>query len=148
MDLNPDQNFTLAYDSNIPRQAGLSGSSGIVTAALNCLLKHYQIEDHVPVHDRPGLVLSAENELGITAGLQDRVIQVGPWNQPWRVCRASFNLEVGQRPASCMANKYTAQGCTTLDPAGRASSWPMACCTNCLLGGIWRQDVWGCYTTT
>ena len=29
-----------------------------------------------PVHERPNLVLSAEEELGITAGLQDRVVQV------------------------------------------------------------------------
>ena len=30
----------------------------------------------VPVAERPQLILSAEEELGITAGLQDRVIQV------------------------------------------------------------------------
>jgi glucuronokinase len=28
------------------------------------------------MHERPNLVLSAEEELGITAGLQDRVVQV------------------------------------------------------------------------
>ena len=30
----------------------------------------------IPLLQRPGLVLAAEQELGITAGLQDRVIQV------------------------------------------------------------------------
>lgn len=30
----------------------------------------------IPLAVRPGLVLAAEQELGITAGLQDRVIQV------------------------------------------------------------------------
>jgi len=30
----------------------------------------------IPVVERPGLVLKAEEELGITAGLQDRVVQV------------------------------------------------------------------------
>ncbi len=46
-------------------------------AALNCLLLHYGVPDEVlPVAERPSLVLSAESELGITAGLQDRVIQV------------------------------------------------------------------------
>ena len=30
----------------------------------------------VPVVERPGLVLRAEEDLGITAGLQDRVVQV------------------------------------------------------------------------
>ncbi len=28
------------------------------------------------MHERPNLVLSVEEELGITAGLQDRVVQV------------------------------------------------------------------------
>lgn len=32
--------------------------------------------NRVPVTERPQLILSAEEELGITAGLQDRVIQV------------------------------------------------------------------------
>lgn len=44
---------------------------------LNCLLQYFQVADSVlPVQQRPSLVLSAEGELGITAGLQDRVIQV------------------------------------------------------------------------
>lgn len=54
-----------------------SGSSAIALAGLNCLMRYYGVEGSVPVEDRPGLVLSAEEELGITAGLQDRVIQVG-----------------------------------------------------------------------
>ncbi|EIE18683.1 ribosomal protein S5 domain 2-like protein [Coccomyxa subellipsoidea C-169] len=70
------KNFTLSYETNIPRQAGLSGSSAIVCAALNCLLDFYGVADRFPVHERPNLVLSAEEELGITAGLQDRVVQV------------------------------------------------------------------------
>jgi hypothetical protein len=46
-------------------------------AGLNCLLEYFQVQDSVlPVQQRPSLVLSAEAELGITAGLQDRVIQV------------------------------------------------------------------------
>eukprot|EP00897_Mesotaenium_endlicherianum_P003906 jgi/Mesen1/3543/ME000198S02745 len=70
------KNFTLSYDTNIPRQAGLSGSSAIVCAALSCLLRFYEVEHLVPLAERPSLILSAETELGITAGLQDRVIQV------------------------------------------------------------------------
>ncbi|XP_031484991.1 glucuronokinase 1-like isoform X2 [Nymphaea colorata] len=69
-------NFTLSYDTNIPRQAGLSGSSAIVCAALNCLLDFYMVRHLVKVEIRPNLILSAENELGIVAGLQDRVAQV------------------------------------------------------------------------
>lgn len=69
-------NFTLSYDTNIPRQTGLSGSSAIVTAALNCLLDFYKVRHLIKVEIRPKLVLSAEQELGIVAGLQDRVAQV------------------------------------------------------------------------
>ncbi len=69
--------FSLAYSSCIPRQSGLSGSSAIACAALNCLLEHYGVQQLVPVSDRPGLVLGAEQELGIAAGWMDRVIQVG-----------------------------------------------------------------------
>ncbi|KAL5793268.1 hypothetical protein ACOSP7_001862 [Xanthoceras sorbifolium] len=70
------RNFTLSYDTNIPRQTGLSGSSAIVCAALNCLLDFYKVRRLVKVEVRPNLVLSAEKELGIVAGLQDRVAQV------------------------------------------------------------------------
>lgn len=38
-------NFTLSYATTIPRQAGLSGSSAIVCAALNCLLDFYGVAD-------------------------------------------------------------------------------------------------------
>ncbi|KAK9806753.1 hypothetical protein WJX72_001492 [[Myrmecia] bisecta] len=72
----PETGFTLSYDTNIPRQTGLSGSSAIVCAALNCLMKLHGVGNSIPMIDRPALVLSAEQELGITAGLQDRVIQV------------------------------------------------------------------------
>eukprot|EP00249_Psilotum_nudum_P019473 c27271_g2_i1 orf=1449-2345(+) len=69
-------NFTLSYDTNIPRQAGLSGSSAIVCAALNCLLEFYDVGHLVKVENRPRLILTAEEDIGITAGLQDRVVQV------------------------------------------------------------------------
>ncbi|PIA38830.1 hypothetical protein AQUCO_02700196v1 [Aquilegia coerulea] len=69
-------NFTLSYDTNIPRQTGLSGSSAIVCATLNCLLDFYNVRNLVKVEVRPNLILSAEKELGIVAGLQDRVAQV------------------------------------------------------------------------
>lgn len=69
-------NFTLSYDTNIPRQTGLSGSSAIVCAALSCLLDFYDVRHLIKVEVRPNLVLNAEKELGIVAGLQDRVAQV------------------------------------------------------------------------
>lgn len=50
----------------------------LLHAGLNCLLQFFGVPESVlHVQQRPSLVLSAEAELGITAGLQDRVIQVG-----------------------------------------------------------------------
>jgi glucuronokinase len=69
------KNFTLQYDSDIPRQVGLGGSSAIVTAALKGLMKFYGVS--IPKEYLPSLILEAElGELGISAGFQDRVIQV------------------------------------------------------------------------
>jgi len=69
-----DRNFSIRYETNIPRQVGLAGSSAIIVATLRCLMEHYGIE--VPLEVQPSFVLSVEREeLGITAGLQDRVIQ-------------------------------------------------------------------------
>ncbi|MDX9973978.1 MAG: GHMP kinase, partial [FCB group bacterium] len=70
-----DRNFSIRYRSNIPRRVGLAGSSALVTATLRCLMEFYDVE--IPKHIQPGLILSVEmEELGISAGLQDRVIQV------------------------------------------------------------------------
>ena len=69
-----DQNFSVRYETNIPRQVGLAGSSAIIVATLRCLMKFYGID--IPIEQQPSLVLSVETEeLGISAGLQDRVIQ-------------------------------------------------------------------------
>lgn len=65
--------FSLKYKTNIPKQTGLSGSSSIIVAGLKCLMRHYDVD--IPMEDRPALVLSCETDLGINAGLQDRVIQ-------------------------------------------------------------------------
>lgn len=71
-----NNNFSLSYETNIPRQTGLSGSSAIVCAAFSCLLDFYNVRDKIAVEIRPQLILNAEKELGIVAGLQDRVAQV------------------------------------------------------------------------
>jgi glucuronokinase len=69
------RNFTIRYRSSIPRQVGLAGSSAIVTATMRALMRFYEVE--IPREVLPGIVLAAErDELGISAGLQDRVIQV------------------------------------------------------------------------
>ncbi|GAB6164557.1 hypothetical protein JCM19992_05570 [Thermostilla marina] len=70
-----DRNFSIRYETNIPRQLGLAGSSAIIVATLRCLMDFYGID--IARRVQPSLVLSVETEeLGIAAGLQDRVIQV------------------------------------------------------------------------
>lgn len=71
----PYKNFSIRYHSSIPRQVGLAGSSAIITATMRALLQFYNVE--IPREVLPSLILSVEkDELGINAGLQDRVIQV------------------------------------------------------------------------
>lgn len=71
----PNKNFTIRYSSSIPRQVGLAGSSAIVTATVKALMQFYNVE--ISQQILPTLILNAETEeLGINAGLQDRVIQV------------------------------------------------------------------------
>jgi len=70
-----ERNFSVRYQSDVPRQVGLAGSSAIIVATLRCLTEFYGVE--IPRRVQPSLVLSVEREeLGIAAGLQDRVIQV------------------------------------------------------------------------
>jgi glucuronokinase len=70
-----NRNFTIRYRSSIPRQVGLAGSSAIVTATIKALMQFYEVD--IPKHILPTIILKAETEeLGINAGLQDRVIQV------------------------------------------------------------------------
>eukprot|EP00239_Pterosperma_sp_CCMP1384_P003867 CAMPEP_0197844330 /NCGR_PEP_ID=MMETSP1438-20131217/1313_1 /TAXON_ID=1461541 /ORGANISM="Pterosperma sp., Strain CCMP1384" /LENGTH=369 /DNA_ID=CAMNT_0043455057 /DNA_START=85 /DNA_END=1194 /DNA_ORIENTATION=+ len=72
----PHRPFTLSYTTNIPKSAGLSGSSAIIYAGLKCLIEHHGITGRFRKVELPNIVLSVESALGITAGLQDRVIQV------------------------------------------------------------------------
>jgi len=70
----PDRNFTIEYETTIPMRLGMGGSSAIVTAALRALCEYYGVRIPQPV--MPNVVLETETkELGMPAGLQDRVIQ-------------------------------------------------------------------------
>ena len=71
----PNRNFTIEYESTIPQRLGLGGSSAIITAALRALMQFFAIEISKPA--QANLILETETqELGVGAGLQDRVIQV------------------------------------------------------------------------
>ena len=70
-----NRNFSVRYQTNIPRQVGLAGSSALIVATLRCLMEFYGVD--IPREAQPTLVLSVEkDELNIAGGLQDRVIQV------------------------------------------------------------------------
>ena len=70
-----DRNFTIRYESNIPNLVGMAGSSAIITACFRALMAFYGVT--IPKAELANIILATEhNELGITAGLQDRVIQV------------------------------------------------------------------------
>jgi glucuronokinase len=97
--------FTLAYTTTIPKQTGLSGSSSILVAGLRCLMRHYGVT--VPLEEQPALVLACETDLGIVAGLQDRVIQcyegvVYMDFSDARAVTASGRGVYTQLPASCL----------------------------------------------
>lgn len=69
------RNFTIRYCSDIPLRLGLAGSSAIITACFKGMMAFYGVEIPKPI--LANLILSVENkELGIAAGLQDRVAQV------------------------------------------------------------------------
>jgi galactokinase/mevalonate kinase-like predicted kinase len=71
----PEENFSLRYKTDIPRQVGLAGSSAIITAVFGALCDFYSIEIQPQI--LANLILETEtNEIGIAAGLQDRVCQV------------------------------------------------------------------------
>lgn len=69
------RNFSMRYFTNIPSHVGMAGSSAIITACFKALMKFYGIK--IPREQLAAVVLSVEaDELGIGAGLQDRVAQV------------------------------------------------------------------------
>src|SRR5215471_13848139 len=57
-----DRNFTVRYQSGIPRQVGLAGSSAIIVATLRCLCDFYGVA--IPQEVQPSLALSVETEEG------------------------------------------------------------------------------------
>ncbi len=70
-----NKNFSVRYNSSIPRQVGMAGSSAILTATMKALFSFFNVE--IKKEFMPSLILAAETkELSINAGLQDRVIQV------------------------------------------------------------------------
>jgi glucuronokinase len=73
------RNFTMRYSTNIPNRLGLAGSSAIITGCLRALAQFYGVK--IAPAWLANLILAVEREeLGIPAGLQDRVAQA--FNEP------------------------------------------------------------------
>lgn len=73
------KNFTIRYSSTIPNRLGLAGSSAIITAAMRAMMEFYHVKLSPAI--LANVVLATErDELGIPAGLQDRVAQA--YNTP------------------------------------------------------------------
>ena len=71
---DPRLRFRIAYETDIPRQVGFAGSSAIITAALRALAEWFELR--LAPAELAELALACEtDELGITAGPMDRVIQ-------------------------------------------------------------------------
>ena len=70
--------FRITYSSTIPFGCGLGGSSAIARATLAALMRWYGISaEQIPPAIQSNIILTAEtDELGITAGPQDRVVVI------------------------------------------------------------------------
>jgi glucuronokinase len=70
----PDRGYEILYETCIPRQVGLAGSSALITAYLKCVVEYYDLD--ISLEEQADLALFAETkELKCAAGLQDRVVQ-------------------------------------------------------------------------
>ena len=77
----PERNFSVEYRTDVPQRVGLAGSSAIITATLRAMMRFFQVSIELP--QLANLTLSVETrELGLPAGLQDRVIQA---YEGWRL---------------------------------------------------------------
>jgi len=54
------RNFAVRYQTNVPRQVGMAGSSAIIVAALRCLMEFYGI--NIAKEAQPSFVLSIERK--------------------------------------------------------------------------------------
>jgi len=70
----PERSYTVSFETDIPRLVGLAGSSAIVVAMIRALMQFHDIS--IPLAELPTLAWSVESEeLGISCGMQDRVVQ-------------------------------------------------------------------------
>jgi hypothetical protein len=110
--------------------------AGCLSPGLNCLLQFFGVPEAVlPVQQRPSLVLSAEAELGITAGLQDRVIQVGKSDA------GVEGLGLRVQGLAFRGSPSLDTGCSAVLSCGVCRG--VECCAVPCCAGVWRCCVHG-----
>jgi hypothetical protein len=117
--LDVSTGFAARYHTTVPRQVGLAGSSAIITAFLKAAMGFYGLESDAArealglTRDRlPAFVLAIESEeLGITAGLQDRVVQV---RLRWRCGARARKKRGGGREGAPRARPRATLHCAAL----------------------------------
>ncbi|XP_061537169.1 glucuronokinase with putative uridyl pyrophosphorylase isoform X5 [Phycodurus eques] len=95
------KNFTLKYDTNIPRQVGLAGSSAIVSAALKCLMTFFHLTDNVRRSGEPLVIEVMETFAQLTdqarVALKDR-----DWNHLAQLMDQNFELRRSVYSDECL----------------------------------------------
>ena len=117
-DLKP---FRISFESNIPQQVGLSGSSAIAIASLKALFQWNDLKAQ-PV-EVAQLALNAEADLGISIGPQDRVIQAfeGMLFMDFGNIGSGANVDLGRGEyhrlsTDCLSGIYVAYDASSAEP--------------------------------
>jgi glucuronokinase len=114
---DPRLRFEMRYETDIPRQVGLSGSSAIVIAALRALMAWFEVE--IEPAALAELALAAEvRDLRIPAGPMDRVVQAYEGVMRMDLCEPRSQASYTRMDPACLPPLFVAW-----DPrAGQASS--------------------------
>jgi glucuronokinase len=119
--------LSVAYETTIPRMVGLSGSSAIIVATFRALVRFFGVDVQrdlgIAPDELPTVILDVEREqLGISAGLQDRVVQTYGG-----LVHMDFSPPLVPRASALVGGVYT-----KVDPALLP---PMYLAYNTLVGG-------------
>lgn len=92
------RNFSVRYQTDIPRQVGMAGSSALIAATLRCLMEFYAVE--IPQEAQPSFVLSVEKEeLGTHAGNSETSLIVGQYPLQYSKDFPDLKISDGRREA-------------------------------------------------
>jgi hypothetical protein len=124
-----NRNFTLSFESDIPRLVGLAGSSAIITSTLRALMEFYDVK--IDREKLPALILSAEKEeLGIQAGCRIASSRPTKASSTWISTASSLRVAATAfMRSSSLRNSRRSTSLTTL-PARRSATSRIATCAS------------------